>query len=259
MNRQLLFALIPLFLILGNSQISNAFCSCNSTLLWEQYKRAAFVGLVEVKKLYPNSPGEYFYHADLEVAEVFKGEALPSVRIYGSNAAPFQTSCDIFIPEGTRLIIYAQSDNKDEYAITFCSRYLLIDELDPAEVDREVSILNVLKEEGQKLYNEQFELSPIGLNQGLDALTEKRATSQFGIFAIYLDSILNTTGLEVISSFNKGIDKKIARILKKEVLWKYEPIDPDAPIPSNARYILILYHHQADRKSKSFFYPAYDY
>lgn len=257
MVRRLVYLLIPFFLFMGKSYSAHALCSCETPLLWEQYVMADFVALVELKKNYANSPGEFFYLADIEVTEVFKGEAQQTLRIYGNNGTPFHTSCDIFIPEGTRMIFYAQADSDDQYAIGFCSRYILVNSMNDTEVVRELNILEVLQREAEIPCPVPFTLSPIGLSQALEKLKGKRVKTNFGIFAFHLDADLKATDMEVMSSFNRVIDKKILKLLRNEVLWKYELTQQGAPLSSHGRYVLILYYHESRSKSKSFFSPAY--
>lgn len=53
------------------------------------------------------------------------------------------SSCDIDIPEGTELIIYAHQENEEQYGVGLCSGLLYLNDVgtQPEKADRELRIL----------------------------------------------------------------------------------------------------------------------
>ena len=120
-------------------------CICDPPKVTEKYIESDFVAKAKIIKNYKNVSSEELYKADILISELFKGESLKSIYVAGRSDGNMGSSCSIFIPENTELIIYARKDKDGKYRIGMCSGLLYINKSNPKIQKRELEILKMLK------------------------------------------------------------------------------------------------------------------
>lgn len=118
---------------------------CDPPKITEKYTQSDFVANVTIIKIYPNQKNEQGYRADIKINELFKGDRLKSVYVYGRSDNGFGTSCDIYIPENTNLIAYASKNKDGNFGIGMCSGLLYLNKRNLKRQKRELDILKMLK------------------------------------------------------------------------------------------------------------------
>ena len=102
-------------------------CDCDEPGITEKYQRSDFIANVTILKIYPNTETESGYRSDVRINELYKGEQLKSIYVYGRSDGGLGTSCDIFIPTGTKLIVYASKNDDGNFGTGMCSGNLYLD------------------------------------------------------------------------------------------------------------------------------------
>ncbi|WP_297336078.1 helix-turn-helix domain-containing protein [Algoriphagus sp.] len=193
-------------------------CDCNPPDITEKFIRSDFVANVTILKIYPNKGNEAGYKADIQINELFKGENLKSIYIYGRSDNGIGSSCDMYIPANTKLIAYAIKNRDGNFGIGMCSGIMYLDysgyykkktlktESELKKQKRELEILQTFKSkninhtdriiyrEKTNLTNELQQFKGIQLEKkfGIYEITgvssvyqEYQCDSSFGIFGIY--------------------------------------------------------------------------
>ena len=102
-------------------------CDCDRPKITEKYVQSEFVANVTILKIYPNQKNEEGYKADIKINELYKGEKLKSIYVYGRSDNRIGGSCDIHIPVNTKLIAYARKNRNGNYSIGKCSGIMYLD------------------------------------------------------------------------------------------------------------------------------------
>lgn len=101
-------------------------CDCDEPKITEKYVESEFIVNVTIIKIYPNQKNEQGYRVDIKINELFKGERLKSIYVYGRSDNGIGTSCDIYIPVNTKLVAYARKNKGGNFGIGMCSGLLYL-------------------------------------------------------------------------------------------------------------------------------------
>jgi len=120
-------------------------CDCDEPKIKEKFIKSEFVANVTILKIYPNQKNEQGYKADIKINELYKGEQLKSIYIYGRSDNGIGSSCDIYIPKNTELIAYARKNKDGNFGIGMCSGLLYLNKTNQKRQKRELDILKTFK------------------------------------------------------------------------------------------------------------------
>lgn len=247
--------LLPLFLLFTNSKA----CVCLPVNFADKYAHSDFVARATIVKNYKNKGAESFYKSDIAISEVYKGEKTTSIFIEGSSDGIKRTSCDLFFPEKTELIIYANKRSPGVYIFNSCSGYLILKGKYASE-KRELDMLGVLKNQGISF------TTKIWFSERFDFEEELRRTNHFrgihldkeyALYEITFSSDVKIKSIVIISGFGKEMDERLVAILKKSE-WNSmipssdSPLDTRSKVPDNSKYLVGFYFYPSEQGHPSF-------
>lgn len=192
-------------------------CSCAMPSFIDKYIKSDFVAKIKIIKNYKNESEELeLYRADIEISEVYKGEVLESIFVLGRNDQYIGSSCAIFIPENTELIVYAFKDNDGKYKIGMCSGLVYLNTPFANDNNQELEMLAIFKsknivftdktyyqEKGNKLYYDLLQFKGVKLKK------------EYGFYEIVFSSELKIKNVTEISGLGNRVDRKLIEIIKK--------------------------------------------
>lgn len=226
-------------------------CDCDEPGIMEKYQQSDFIADITILKIYPNTETESGYRADMRINELYKGEKLSSIYIYGRSDGGLGTSCDIFIPAGARLIVYAQKNEESNYGTGMCSGNLHLNNSNKQRQKREREILETLKQkqinntssipyrETGNLYNELKKYNGVELEKF------------FAIYEVTFAPDLTIKDVKEISGFNNPIDNQLLQIIKNSE-WSSYYDGKKNEVPDNSKLLLGIFYYPAEGNDNSF-------
>ncbi|MGZ0017538.1 hypothetical protein [Yeosuana sp. AK3] len=163
-------------------------CDCDEPKITEKYIESEFVADVTIIKIYPNQRNEGGYRANIKINELFKGERLKSIYVYGRSDNGIGTSCDIYIPVNTKLIAYARKNKEGNFAIGMCSGIFYLNEYNKRQ-KREFEILRTFKSNNIKFTDKISYREKSTLHEDLKEFKGIELDKSFGIYEIILSLI----------------------------------------------------------------------
>ena len=253
--KKLLF--IPLLLL----TIKAIACDCEEPDIIERYMQADFVASVQIVKNYPNEGEEGLYRSDIRIRKLFKGESIPSLHVagrYDNDSLGVVSTCDIFIPENTELVVYAYLNQKGQYTIGMCSGLLYLkengDQRQIAYQEKELKILKTLKDlrlgDAANIDYWRYDLYSADLDNSLDQLRDMALEKVFGLYAMNFNRDLTLDSVEVLSGFNRTLDTKLVGILKNSN-WSKQ-LSNEEIHPEERKQLIGIYYYEAERGNPSF-------
>ncbi len=239
-------------------------CDCDSPGIIEKYLDSEFIASAIVTKVYPNVGEEEIYKADIQIEELFKGQKLNSIYVYGRSDGKMGSSCSIFIPEKTKLIIYAHKNKNGQYGIGMCFGLLYLNKNnDSRQIDKqekELEILRILKaNKTATRENISFwhkELITRDLHDALQQFNGVEFDKSFGIYEMSFNPDLSLNSVKVISGFNDSIDSKLIEILQNSEWSRQIDVAKDK-FPENRKLLIGIYYYKAERGNQSFLSQYY--
>ena len=247
-----------LIIILFLFSVKAVACSCGSRGIIEKYLESDFVASAVITKDYLNAGEEEIYRSDIQIEELFKGEELKSIYVRGRSDGKLGSTCSIFIPERTKLIIYAYKNKDGHYEIGVCSGLLYLnkneDSKQLAKQLKELQILRVFKTNNiadqNYISSWNRELRTKGLSEALEQLKGIELDKHFGFYEMSLNADLTVNTVKVISGFNKTIDSKVMEILRNLAWEKIDEAQENHP--ENRKLLIGIYYYEAERGNRSF-------
>ena len=234
-------------------------CDCDEPPITEKYVQSDFVANVTILKIYPNQKGEKGekgYRADIKINELFKGEVLKSIYVYGQSDNGIGTSCDIFIPENTKLIAYARKNSDGNYGIGMCSGLFFLDKTNPKRQNRELKILRVFKSNNIDFTDKITYREKSKLRENLEQYKGIELDKDFGIYEITFESDLRIKSVTEISGFGNPIDQKLIEIIKQTV-WSSNNEGINDKVPENSKLLIGIYFYPEEKGNPSFLSKYY--
>lgn len=232
--------------------ISSFACICDSKTITEKYIESDFVAIVTITKIYPNQKNADSYRADIKINELFKGEKIKSIYVYGRSDGNFGSSCDIFIPVNTKLVAYAHKNSVGVYGVGMCSGLLYLNKNRIKYQNNELAILNTFKSEKinftDKTKYREITNSSIELEKYKGIQLEK----SYGIFEITFASDLAIKKVEKISGFGNPIDDELIEILNRTKWSIRNRSGIKNEVEDNRKLLFGFYYYEAEKGNKSF-------
>lgn len=243
-----IFVLFFCFLSIGSFA-----CVCGEQTITEKYIKSDFVAIVTITKIYPNEKNSNFYRADIKINELYKGEYLKSIFVYGrSNKYEIGTSCDIFIPVNTKFVAYADKNDKGFYSVGMCSGLLYLNKNRIKYQENELSILNTFRSKKinftDKTNYYEISNSSIELEKYKGIQLEKR----YALFEITLAPDLAIKKVELISGFGNPIDNELVEILSRSKWSIRNRLGVKSEVQHDSKFLIGFYYYEAEKGDKSF-------
>lgn len=255
-NVFLKFIKIPLQILIFLSSIGIFACTCDEPDITEKYTRSDFVAKAKIIKIYPNIGSKEIYKADILISEIFKGKSLESIYVGGRSDGKPGSSCAIFIPENTELIIYAQKDDDGKYGIGMCSGLLFLNIGNIKKQGRELDILGMFKSKNIDFTDKISYREKASLHKKLEQFKAIELVKKYGIYEITFTSDLNIKLVKEISGFGEPIDEKLIKILGTTKWTSFNKGIKDK-VPENSKLLIGIYFYEAEENNPSFISQFY--
>lgn len=231
-------------------------CDCDPPKITEKYTQSDFVANVTIIKIYPNQKNEHGYRADIKINELYKGDRLKSIYVYGRSDNGIGTSCDIYIPENTNLIAYASKNKDGNYGIGMCSGLLYLNKTNQKRQKRKLDILETFKSKNINFTDKISYRENAKLHKELEQFKGIELDKNYGIYEITFASDLSIKNVIEISGFQNPIDKKLIEILKKTEWTSFDKGVKDK-VPDNSKLLIGIYHYPKEKENPSFLSQYY--
>lgn len=238
-------------------------CDCNFPNLTEKYISSEFVAAITITNIYLNEKDEHWYKADIEVNELFKGENLESILVYGRSDGGFGSSCDIFIPSGAKLIAFSKKNQNGEVYIDMCSGFLYLDynfqlrnptKKSKKQIERqetEIEILQLLRKKNIS-YTSDIPYQPdIHFSKRLEQFKGVSLDKRYALFEIIFAQDLSVKEIIEISGFDHPIDEELKELFKN-TMWTKRRIDEDKTLQNGSRFLIGIYYYKQEKDESSF-------
>ena len=231
-------------------------CDCDPPKITEKYTQSDFVANVTIVKIYPNQKNEHGYRADIKINELYKGNRLKSIYVYGRSDNGIGSSCDIYIPENTNLIAYANKNEEGNYGIGMCSGLLYLDKINQKRQKRELNILKIFKSKKIDFTDKINYREKAKLHKELEQFKGIELDKNYGIYEITFASDLSIKNVIEISEFQNPIDKKLIEIIKKTEWTSFDKGVKDK-VPENSKLLIGIYFYPKEKENPSFLSQYY--
>ena len=231
-------------------------CDCDPPKITEKYIESEFVANVTIIKIYPNQKNEQGYKADIKINELFKGEQLKSIYIYGRSDNGIGTSCDIYIPVNTKLIAYARKNKDGNFGIGMCSGLLYLNKTNQKRQKRELEILKTFKTKNINFTDKISYREKAKLHKNLEQFKGIELNKNYGIYEITFESDLTIKTVIEISGFGNPIDQKLIEIIKKTE-WSSFDNGINDKVPDNSKLLIGIYYYPEEKGNLSFLSQYY--
>ena len=246
--------LLLLFLLLScNATLA---CRCSPRKFAEKYTQSDFVAIVKIVKVYENEGSEMFYKSDIIISALYKGNSTSSIYAYGSSDGKTRSSCDIFFPEGTELIIYANKKSGTDYIFSSCSGYVNLTTKYNSK-KREIDMLDSLKNLHINFTSKIWIDKKMGFSEELEQFKGIELNKTYGLYEITFSSGLLVKSVRKIIGFGDEIDNKLIQILQKSK-WVSSQHDSSAHeviknhVPDNSKHLVGFYFYPPEKEDPSF-------
>jgi len=228
-------------------------CVCDDRTMTDKYIKSDFVAIVTIIKIYPNEKNSNFYRADIKINELYKGENLKSIYVYGrSNRYEIGTSCDIFIPVNTKFVAYADKSDLGFYSVGMCSGLLYLNNNRIKFQENELAILKTFKSKKIK-FTDKTNYQEIS-NSSIELQKYKgiQLTKRYGIYEITFSSDLAIKKVEIISGFDNPIDDELIEILSRTKWSIRNRLGVKSESQDESKFLIALYYYKAEKGDKGF-------
>lgn len=231
-------------------------CDCDEPKITEKFIESEFVANVTILKIYPNQKNEQGYKADIKINELYKGEQLKSIYVYGRSDNGIGSSCDIYIPTNTKLVAYARKNKDGNFGIGMCSGLLYLNKTNQNRQKRELDILRTFKENKINRTDKISYREKSKLNKNLEQFKAIELDKNFGIYEITFASDLTIKSVTEISGFGNPIDQKLTGIIK-QTEWASNDNGINDKVPDNSKLIIGIYYYSEEKGNPSFLSQYY--
>jgi len=248
--------LLLLFLVYAGNTLA---CSCLSPKFAEKYIQSDFVAVAKIIKVYQNEGEEEIYKADILIRDLFKGENLKSIYIQGRSDGQKGSSCSIFIPENTELIVYAIQKSNNKFAFDSCSGYLILNrkwKYSEKQEKRELGMLNMLRAKNINYTNKIWFGKKMGFSEELKRFKGIQLNKSYAVYELTFGENLAIKSVEQISGFGSDVDNELIKMLEKSKWGSIDVKSQDVIIkdivPDGSKVLVGFYFYEADGTYESF-------
>ena len=229
-------------------------CVCMPPKFTEKYTASDFVAKARIIKVYKNESDEELYKADILIHALYKGVSIKSIYVEGRSDGKRGSSCAIFIPENTELIIYAKNSDGN-FTTGSCSGlvYLNQDKRTLRAEIREMEMLNILKKRSIK-YTGNINYYPEtgSFSKQTSTFNGIHLNKSFALYELIFAEDVTLKSVNVISGFNKKTDDELIEILKISTWKAMERNFIRKSVPDNSRFKIGFYYYSEEDKYQSF-------
>lgn len=226
-------------------------CDCMPPNLTEKFSKSELVAKVKIIKNYSNQGSEELYTADIVIDELFKGESTKSIIIAGRSDGKMGSSCSMFIPENTELIIYTSKNKNGKYVVGMCSGLLRFYDWNIKKQKNELDILRTLKSKNINFTNKISFRPESNLTNELKQFNGIELENKYGIYEIIFKSDLTIKSVNKIIGFDNPIDSKLIGIIE-QTKWTSFDKGVKNKVPDNSKLLIGIYYYEQEKANPSF-------
>ena len=231
-------------------------CTCDSPKITEKFIESDFVAKARIVKNYKNESSSELYKADIIISELYKGSKLKSIYVAGRSDGGIGSSCAIFIPENTELIVYARKNKDGKYSVGMCSGLLYLNKRNLKRQKRELEILKMFKSKSISFTDKINYRERAKLHKELEQFKGIELDKNYGIYEITFTSDLSIKSVIEISGFKTPIDLKLIEIIKKTE-WTSFDKGVKNKVPENSKLLIGIYFYPKEKGNPSFLSQFY--
>ena len=231
-------------------------CTCDDPKITEKFIESDFVAKAKIIKNYKNESSRELYKADIIISELYKGEKLKSIYVAGRSDGGIGSSCAIFIPENTELIVYAQKNKDGKYSVGMCSGLLYLNKRNLKRQKRELEILKMFKSKNINFTDKINYREKATLHKKLEQFKGIELYKSYGIYEITFAQDLTIKNVTEISGFKNSIDEKLIEIIKTTEWTSFDKGVKDK-VPENSKLLIGIYFYSKEKENPSFLSQYY--
>ena len=226
-------------------------CTCDDPKVTEKFIESDFVAKARIVKNYKNESSRELYRANIVISELFKGNELKSIYVAGRSDGGIGSSCAIFIPENTELIVYARKNKDGKYSVGMCSGLLYLNKRNLKRQKRELDILKMFKSKNIDFTDKINYREKAKLHKDLEQFKGIELEKSYGIYEITFESDLTITNVKEISGFGNPVDQKLIKIIKSTEWSSFDKGIKDK-VPENSKLLIGIYFYPKEKGNPSF-------
>ncbi|MEP0710922.1 hypothetical protein [Algoriphagus sp.] len=235
-----------LILILGNQALA---CTCSFSNPSDRFVSADFVGRIRIVKIHPNEANDKSYKADVEIIEHFKGNKIKSIYIAGRSDGELGSSCDVYFPVGSDLLVFAKSDSNGRISFGMCS-FPIEFENNLDQNLRDLETVRVLSKYDSVFTADYDTVISPNFFEFLESKRGIQLKEQYALFEVVLDDRVSPSEVNLIKGFADEIDSEIIDELLKST-WKIRFHRKESFIEGPLKVIVSVYFYPAEGEDKS--------
>ncbi len=225
-------------------------CGCSFSNPSDRFVSADFVGRIRIVKVYPNEADNKPYKADVEIIEHFKGDKIKSIYIAGRSDGSLGSSCDVFYPEGSDLLVFARNDSGGRISFGMCS-FPIVFENNLEQNLRDLEIVRVLSKYDSTLTAKYEPIISSSFSEFLESKKGIKLKEQYALFEVVLDDQVSPSEVNLIKGFEDEIDSEIINELFKST-WEIRFHRKEDSVEGAVKVIVPVYFHPPEMGEKSF-------
>jgi len=226
-------------------------CTCDDPMITEKFIQSDFVAKAKIVRNYKNESSKELYKADIVISELFKGEKQTSIYVAGRSDGNMGSSCAIFIPENTELIIYAQKNEDGKYSVGMCSGLLYLKNQNLKRQKRELDILKMFKSKNINFADKISYREKAKLHKELEQFQGIELEKSYGIYEITFASDLTIKYVVEISGFENPVDQQLIDIIEKTEWTSFDKGIKDK-VPEDSKLLIGIYYYPKEKDDPSF-------
>ncbi|WP_031428327.1 hypothetical protein [Flavimarina sp. Hel_I_48] len=231
-------------------------CTCDEPKITEKYIESDFVAKATIVKNYKNESSIELYKADIIISEIFKGEKLKSIYVAGRSDGGMGSSCELFIPENTELVIYARKRKDGKYSVGLCSGLLYLNNRNLKRQRGELNILRMFNSKNIEFTDKVSYREKGKLHNNLEQFKGIELEKNYAVYEITFASDLTIKNVVEISGFGTSIDQKLIDILKKTEWSSFDNGIKDK-VHDSSKLLIGIYFYPEEKGNPSFLSQFY--
>ncbi|MCE7055793.1 hypothetical protein LZF95_14020 [Algoriphagus sp. AGSA1] len=225
-------------------------CKCAFNDPIRSFSTEEFVGHIKITQVYPNEGESSVYKTDVELLELFKGSEITSIFVGGRSDGKIGTSCDVFYPAGSELVVTASRNSSGQLVFGMCSFIIDLNaERRSNQINLDV-IRTLSKWDNTYSSNLEYFIS----SEFADLLESKKGIQvkeRFALFEVNFNDQQLPIEVNVIKGFEDPVDAEIVETLSN-CTYKLRPFGADKSRSDSIKIVVPVYFYPAERGNKSF-------
>ncbi|SFJ23699.1 hypothetical protein [Olleya namhaensis] len=240
-----------LYIIMLLLSVKSFACKCSTQNIENNYIQSDFVAKIKILKKYLNIENNDYYKVDIQILDLYKGNSVKSIFIYGNYLNRQDSACWIFTQINEDLVIYATKTNQN-YQLEMCSNILRVNRKTNSNTtnkrhQKEIKILENLKLNKVEFTNHirftSEDFHPMRReNYGI------KLKREFAIFELTFNEDLSVKCVKKIQGFRNKIDRNIKSFFKTSQWSSLNKNYKKNKIMKNTKTLVIIYY-KVDEKN----------